>query len=72
MTTRCPFSDPQDPVPRVSKIRGQDPRGWHGRSINCWRRRRRHRNWMCCGRCLRCCQRRCWRNGPQGGWKGIA
>jgi threonine dehydrogenase-like Zn-dependent dehydrogenase len=25
MTTRCPFSDPQDPVSRVSKIRGQDP-----------------------------------------------
>lgn len=23
MTTRCPFSDPQDPVPRVSNIRGQ-------------------------------------------------
>ncbi|AXQ53449.1 hypothetical protein D0C37_01550 [Streptomyces koyangensis] len=27
MTTRCPFSDPQDPVSRVSNIRGQGP-GW--------------------------------------------
>ncbi|PKR46187.1 hypothetical protein CWE27_06345 [Streptomyces sp. EAG2] len=25
MTTRCPFSDPQDPVSRVSNIRGQGP-----------------------------------------------
>ena len=26
MTMRCPFSDPQDPVSRVSKIKGQGPR----------------------------------------------
>jgi hypothetical protein len=26
MTTRCPFSDPQDPVSRVFNIRGQGPR----------------------------------------------
>ncbi|MFC7986761.1 winged helix-turn-helix domain-containing protein [Streptomyces sp. NPDC057336] len=25
MTTRCPFSDPQDPVSRVSNIKGQGP-----------------------------------------------
>ncbi|MBW3709679.1 hypothetical protein DTB58_38540 [Streptomyces griseus] len=25
MTTRCPFSDPQDPVSRVFNIRGQGP-----------------------------------------------
>ncbi|OWA20474.1 hypothetical protein B9W64_06085 [Streptomyces sp. CS159] len=26
MTTRCPFSNPQDPVSRASKIKGQGPR----------------------------------------------
>ncbi|KAB2593975.1 hypothetical protein F5983_02940 [Streptomyces arboris] len=26
MTTRCPFSDPQDPASRVFAIRGQGPR----------------------------------------------
>ncbi|MFE3473165.1 universal stress protein [Streptomyces bacillaris] len=31
MTTRCPFSDPQDPVSRVSRIKGQGP-GSHGRT----------------------------------------
>lgn len=29
MTTRCPFSDPQDPVSRVSKIKGQGPSQIH-------------------------------------------
>jgi len=33
MTTRCPFSDPQDPVSRVSKIRGQGPKSQEGKHL---------------------------------------
>ncbi|QEU71782.1 hypothetical protein CP967_07235 [Streptomyces nitrosporeus] len=45
MTTRCPFSDPQDPVSRVSNIRDQGPVASPGR----WRQPARELNRLLCG-----------------------
>ncbi|TXS12601.1 hypothetical protein EAO68_22680 [Streptomyces sp. wa22] len=71
MTTRCPFSDPQDPVSRVSNIRGQGPPGYdveRPRQLQC-------RRAGCCRSSAvlrrpsrprrRCCTRRTRSRGPR-------
>ncbi|TMU98225.1 hypothetical protein FGK60_10480 [Streptomyces sp. DASNCL29] len=68
MTTRCPFSDPQDPVSRVSEIRGQGPasmpeyRRGPDRTLGCGRGRERQHGREGCvspGQRLAGCARGC-------------